>query len=77
MSDLPEPFWENLLLFIEEGRVVPIIGHELVTVRDQEREIPLPAWRCGSGRGKIPTTWEKTGPAASAAASTNPHCSFR
>ena len=31
----PEEFWDDLLAFIEEGRVVPVIGPELhVTVID-------------------------------------------
>jgi len=42
--DLQEQFWEDLLAFIEERRVIPIIGPELVTVRDGEQELPL--YRC-------------------------------
>jgi TIR domain/SIR2-like domain len=47
MADVPERFWDDLLLYIEEGRVVPIIGWELVSVRDGERDIPLDRWLAG------------------------------
>ncbi len=35
------PFWEKLLQRIEERRVVPVVGRELLTVRHQDREIHL------------------------------------
>ena len=44
MADPSERFWEDLLLFIEEGKVIPVIGPELVTVRDGEQEVPLLGW---------------------------------
>jgi hypothetical protein len=44
MADLPEGFWDNLLDYIEDRTVVPIIGPELVTVREGEREVPLYRW---------------------------------
>lgn len=39
-----ERFWEDLLLFIEEGKVIPVVGPELVTVRDGEAQVPLLQW---------------------------------
>ena len=44
MADPSERFWEDLLLFIEEGKVIPVIGPELVTVRDGEDLVPLCGW---------------------------------
>ncbi len=41
MNDLPEYFWDDLLDHIDEGRVIPIIGPELVTVSAADGEIPL------------------------------------
>ena len=44
---MPEPaerFWEDLLLWIEEGRVIPVIGPELVTVDDGGTQVPLYSW---------------------------------
>jgi len=44
---MPEPserFWEDLLLWIEEGRVIPVIGPELVTVDDCGTQVPLYSW---------------------------------
>lgn len=37
-------FWEDLLLHIEEGKVIPVVGPELVTVRDGEQDVPLYSW---------------------------------
>src|SRR5918996_4412896 len=37
-------FWVDLLDFIEEGKVIPVIGSELVTVREGDREVPLVCW---------------------------------
>lgn len=36
-----EEFWDDLLAFIEDGRVIPIVGTELHTVMVGEREVPL------------------------------------
>jgi hypothetical protein len=36
-----EEFWEDLLAFIEDGRVVPVIGPELHTVVIDGQELPL------------------------------------
>jgi len=44
MADVPESFWDNLLDYIQEGTVVPVIGSELVTVREGERDVPLDGW---------------------------------
>jgi hypothetical protein len=44
MSDLSERFWEDLLLFIEERKVIPVVGPELVTVREGENDVPLYDW---------------------------------
>ncbi|MCW5632913.1 MAG: toll/interleukin-1 receptor domain-containing protein [Rubrivivax sp.] len=37
-------FWDDLLLFIEDGRVIPVIGPELVTVADGDTSLPLVQW---------------------------------
>lgn len=44
MPAVDEYFWENLLLYIEERKVIPIIGPELVTVSDGGREVPFQQW---------------------------------
>ncbi len=44
MTDVPESFWDNLLDSIQEGTVVPVIGSELVTVREGDQEITLDRW---------------------------------
>ena len=44
MADLSEGFWDNLLDYIQDGTVVPVVGPELVTVRDGDRELPLYRW---------------------------------
>jgi hypothetical protein len=36
-----ELFWEQLLEYIEEGRVVPVVGQALLTLPLGEREVPL------------------------------------
>jgi hypothetical protein len=41
MNDLPEYFWDDLLDYIEEDKVIPIIGRKLVTVPATDDEIPL------------------------------------
>jgi hypothetical protein len=40
MIDLEE-FWDDLLAFIEEGRVVPVVGPELSTIVTDARNMPL------------------------------------
>ena len=37
----PEEFWEDLLAYIEEGRVVPVVGPELHTIVINGQELPL------------------------------------
>src|SRR6266436_5742394 len=41
MAELSERFWDDLLLYIEEGKVIPVIGPELLSVRDGELDVPL------------------------------------
>src|SRR4030095_5021725 len=36
-----ERFWEDLLAFIEDRRVIPVVGAELLTVKKGEESIPL------------------------------------
>lgn len=36
-----EEFWDDLLAFIEGGRVMPVIGAELLTVEDSGTQVPL------------------------------------
>ena len=41
-DDAPDDyFWDDLLEYIEEGKVVPIIGSDLVTVAQGDRDVPL------------------------------------
>ncbi|MFL6201036.1 MAG: toll/interleukin-1 receptor domain-containing protein [Thermoanaerobaculia bacterium] len=44
MADLQEGFWDNLLDFIHDRTVIPVIGPELVTVREGDRDVPLYRW---------------------------------
>ncbi len=44
MADLQEGFWDNLLDYIQDRTVIPVIGSELVTVRDDNRDVPLYRW---------------------------------
>jgi hypothetical protein len=44
MPDPSDRFWEDLLLWIEDGRVIPVIGPELVTVDDGGTQVPLYSW---------------------------------
>ncbi|HEV7515691.1 MAG TPA: toll/interleukin-1 receptor domain-containing protein [Thermoanaerobaculia bacterium] len=45
MTDLPDkPFWDDLLDYIEERAVIPIVGSELVTVQDHGSEVRLERW---------------------------------
>lgn len=39
--------WEELLLFIEERKVIPIVGKELLSVQDGERTVPLDRYLAG------------------------------
>jgi hypothetical protein len=39
--EVMEEFWDDLLAFIEERRVIPVVGPELLTVHDQGREVGL------------------------------------
>jgi hypothetical protein len=44
MAALDHYFWENLLLYVEERKVIPIVGSELITVRDGTTFAPLQQW---------------------------------
>jgi hypothetical protein len=44
MADLREDFWDNLLDYIQDRAVIPVIGPELVTVRENDRDVPLHRW---------------------------------
>jgi hypothetical protein len=44
MADLREDFWDNLLDYIQDGTVIPVIGPELVTIREGDREVSLYRW---------------------------------
>jgi hypothetical protein len=44
MPDLPEGFWDDLLDYIQDRTVVPVIGPELVTVREADADVPLYRW---------------------------------
>ena len=44
MPDLQDGFWDNLLDYIQDRTVVPVIGSELVTVREGDRDVPLYRW---------------------------------
>jgi hypothetical protein len=44
MPDLQEGFWDNLLDYIQDRTVIPVIGSELVTVREDDRDVPLYRW---------------------------------
>jgi hypothetical protein len=41
MTARPEEFWDDLLAFIEEGRAIPVVGPELLTIAVNGRETPL------------------------------------
>jgi hypothetical protein len=44
MTAPSERFWEDLLLFIEDGKVIPVVGPELVTVDEGGTATPLTRW---------------------------------
>ncbi len=44
MADLSEGFWDDLLDYVEDRTVVPVVGPELVTVREGDREVRLYRW---------------------------------
>jgi len=57
MADLQEGFWDNLLDYIQDRTVIPVIGPELITVREGDREVPLYRWIAQrlAGDLKLPT----------------------
>src|SRR5438128_1387841 len=36
-----EEFWEDLLAFVEDRHVIPVVGGELLTIEDKGRTVPL------------------------------------
>lgn len=44
MADLQEEFWNDLLDYIQDRLVVPIIGSEFVMVQEGNRDVPLHCW---------------------------------
>jgi hypothetical protein len=44
MADLQDGFWDNLLDYIQDRTVIPVIGPELVTVREGNLDVPLYRW---------------------------------
>jgi hypothetical protein len=44
MTEPSERFWENLLLFIDEGKVIPVVGQELVSIAQGDQQVPLYGW---------------------------------
>jgi len=44
MAGLQEGFWENLLDYIQDGTVIPVIGSELIIVREGDCDVPLYRW---------------------------------
>jgi hypothetical protein len=42
--DLGDDFWDNLVDYIDDRKVIPVIGPELVTVREDDRDVPLYCW---------------------------------
>lgn len=44
MAELQEAFWDNLLEYIRDRTVVPVIGSDLVTVREGGQDLPLYRW---------------------------------
>lgn len=43
-EELQEEFWDDLLDYIQDRKVIPVIGPELVTVREDDRDVPLYRW---------------------------------
>jgi TIR domain len=37
----PEEFWEDLLAFIEDGRVIPVVGKELLTIEEGGKQVSV------------------------------------
>jgi hypothetical protein len=44
ITELSDRFWKHLLHFIDEGKVIPVVGPELCTVLEGGVEIPLYTW---------------------------------
>lgn len=59
-----EEFWDDLLAFIEERRVIPVVGPELLTIQEEGRAVPL--YRAAADRllkryGALPLPQEHDG----------------
>jgi hypothetical protein len=57
VAELQKDFWDNLLDYIQDGTVIPVIGPELVTVQEDGRDVPLYRWIAQrlAGDLKLPT----------------------
>lgn len=44
MTDTDEPFWNDPLLAIEKGRVILVVGQDLLTVQVDGAGLPLHMW---------------------------------
>jgi TIR domain/SIR2-like domain len=44
MTDTDELFWNDLLLAIEKGKVIPVLGPDLLTVHIDGADLPLYVW---------------------------------
>ena len=44
MTDTDELFWNDLLLAIEKGKVIPVVGPDLLTVQVDGVDLPLYVW---------------------------------
>lgn len=44
IGDADEELWDELLQFIEDGEVIPVLGRDLVTVEDQGETVELEVW---------------------------------
>ena len=42
-----EEFWDDLLAFIEEGRVIPVVGAELLRIPQEKCTMRENIWRYG------------------------------
>jgi TIR domain/SIR2-like domain len=47
MTTLTADFWKYLLHYIDEGKVIPVLGPELCTILEGDSEIPLYTWLAG------------------------------
>jgi hypothetical protein len=57
MTEPTEKFWKRLLLHLEEGKVIPVIGPELVTIEEAGTSIPLYHWLARTLAEQIDLPW--------------------